>query len=366
MEIAHKETLIGKGVPKLDAPDKTAGKTRYIQDIELPGMLHAKILRAGRPHALIVSIDTSAAGELPGVHAVITAADTPGVPLGHAKDNLPLKKDKVRGSRDEVAAVAAESEAIALEALALIEVEYEDLPGLFDPAEALREGAPLIHENKPGNIPMQTDYSQGDVAQGEAESELVLEDSFSLHFVTHCCMGVSGVIAEFDAQGNLLVHSQTQVPFLYKREISPVIGVAPEKIRVIQPPSGGGFGSKLDIYPFEPIAIFLARATRRPVRLIFTREEEFIASPTRQPVELTLRSGVKKDGTLTFRDVKTLHDNGGYTSWGATTSFVMMQTFSSLYRVPHCRYHTTVAYTNNLTSGSFRGYGNLQATFAVE
>ncbi len=366
MKIAAKETLIGKGVPKLDAPDKTAGKTRYIQDIELPGLLYGKILRAGRPHARIVSIDITAAKDLPGVHAVITAEDTPCVPLGQAKDNLPLKKDKVRGSRDEVAAVAAETEAIALEALALIKVDYEDLPGLFDPAEALREGAPVIHENKPDNIPMQTDYAQGDLAQGEAESDLVLEDTFRLHFVTHCCMGVSGVIAEFDSQNNLLVYSQTQVPFLYKREISPVIGVPPQNIRIIQPPIGGGFGSKLDIYPFEPIAIFLARAARRPVKLVFTREEEFIASPTRQPVELTLRSGVKKDGTLTFRDVRTLHDNGGYTSWGATTSFVMMQTFSTLYRVPHCRYHTTVAYTNNLTSGSFRGYGNLQATFAVE
>jgi len=179
-------------------------------------------------------------------------------------------------------------------------------------------------------------------------------------------MGVSGCIANFDSEDNLTIHSQTQIPFMYKRDISPVIGVPPEKIRVIQPPLGGGFGSKLDIYPFEPICIFLARATRRPVRLLFTREEEFVASPTRQPVEFTLRSGVKKDGTLTFREARTLHDNGGYTSWGATTPFVMMQTISSLYRVEHCKYHTTVVYTNNPYSGSFRGYGNLQATFAVE
>jgi xanthine dehydrogenase molybdenum-binding subunit len=179
-------------------------------------------------------------------------------------------------------------------------------------------------------------------------------------------MGVSGVLAQFDSEGNLTVHSQTQIPFMYKKDISPIIGVPPEKIRVIQPPLGGGFGSKLDIYPFEPICIFLARATRRPVRLVFSREEEFVASPTRQPMELTLRSGVRKDGTLTFREAKTLHDNGGYTSWGATTPFVIMQTISSLYRVEHCRYHTTVIYTNNPYSGSFRGYGNLQGTFAVE
>lgn len=366
MTIIEKQTLIGKPVPKLDAPKKVTGESRYVQDIELPGMLFAKILRSSRVHARIVRIDTTAAKKLPGVHAVITAADTPGVPLGHGKDNPPLKGDKVRSLRDEVAAVAAESEEIAEQALSLIEVDYEDLPAVFDPAAALLDDAPVIHESHPDNIPFTYDYHQGDVARGEQDSDVVIEDKFTLHFVTHCCMGVSGAVAHFDADDNLTVYSQTQVPFLYKKDIAPVIDVPPEKIRVIQPTIGGGFGSKLDIYPFEPICILLARAARRPVKLTFTREEEFIASPTRQPVELTLRSGAKKDGTLTFRDVATVHDNGAYTSWGATTPFVIMQTISSLYRVPHCTYRTTVVYTNNPYSGSFRGFGNLQATFAVE
>jgi xanthine dehydrogenase molybdenum-binding subunit len=224
----------------------------------------------------------------------------------------------------------------------------------------------VIHAEHPDNITMNFDYEHGDVVAGEAESDVVIEDTFRLHYVTHCCMGVSGIIADFDPSGNLTLYSNTQVPFLHKREFAEVLQMDPGRIRIIQPPIGGGFGSKLDIYPFEPICIFLARATRRPVKLLFTREEEFIASPTRQPVVLTLRSGVKKDGTLTFRTVDTLHDNGAYTSWGATTPFVMMQTISSLYRVPHCRYHTTVVYTNNPYAGSFRGYGNLQGTFAVE
>ncbi|MCH8879476.1 MAG: molybdopterin-dependent oxidoreductase [Planctomycetes bacterium] len=362
----EKETLIGKRVPKLDAPQKVTGAAQYIHDIELPGMLVGRILRSTRVHARIISIDTSDAKALPGVHAVLTAADTPGVGLGHGKDNPPLKGDKVRCERDEIAAVAANTEDIAEQALKLIKVEYEDLPAVFSPADALKDGAPVIHDQHPNNIPFTYDYSHGDIAQGEAESDIVIEDAFRLHFVTHCCLGVSGVIAQFDSEGKLTVHSQTQVPFLYKKDIAPVIDVPPENIRVLQPIIGGAFGSKLDIYPFEPICIFLARATRRAVRLLFTREEEFVASPTRQPVELTLRSGVKKDGTLTFRECITLHDNGGYTSWGATTPFVIMQTVSSLYRVPHCRYHTTVVYTNNPYSGSFRGFGNLQATFAVE
>ena len=130
---------------------------------------------------------------------------------------------------------------------------------------------------------------------------MVIEDVFELHYVTHCCMGVSGVIAEFDAKGNLLLYSNTQVPFLHKREFAEILGMDPGRIRIIQPPIGGGFGSKLDIYPFEVICVFLARATGRPVKLVFSREEEFLASPTRQPVRLTLRSGCKGDGTLTFR-----------------------------------------------------------------
>jgi xanthine dehydrogenase molybdenum-binding subunit len=374
-------TLIGQRIVKLDAPEKATGKTRYVHDINLPGQLHAAILRSAKVHALIRRIDTSRARALPGVHAVITAADVPEQrPIGVAKDHLPLKRERVRSVRDEIAAVAAESEAIARAALALIEVEYEELPVLADAEAALALGAPLVHPpvagapagapvgiaGKADNVAMRFDYAHGDVAAGEAESDAVVEDSFTLHYVTHCCMGVSGVIAEFDARGNLVLHSNTQVPFLHKREFAEILGIDAGRIRIIQPPIGGGFGSKLDIYPFEVICVYLARATGRPVKLVYTREEEFLASPTRQPVRLTLRSGCKRDGSLTFRAVRTIHDNGAYTSWGATTPFVMMQTFSSLYRVPHCDYHTVAVYTNNPYAGSFRGYGNLQATFAVE
>ncbi|MFP5397897.1 MAG: xanthine dehydrogenase family protein molybdopterin-binding subunit [Gammaproteobacteria bacterium] len=374
-------SLIGQRITKLDAPEKAAGKTRYLHDIDVPGQLHGAILRSARVHARIVRIDTSRAKALPGVHAVLTAADVPDQrPIGVAKDHLPLKADRVRSVRDEIAAVAADTEAIARAALALIDVEYDDLPVLGDAQDALAPGAPLIHPpiegarpgapvglaGKADNVAMRFDYAHGDVVRGEAESDVVVEDSFELHYVTHCCMGTSGVIAEFDAKGNLQLISNTQVPFLHKREFAEYLGIDPARVRIVQPPIGGGFGSKLDIYPFEVIAVFLARATGRPVKLVYSREEEFVASPTRQPVRLTLRSGCTKDGTLTFRSVRTIHDNGAYTSWGATTPFVMMQTFSSLYRVPHCDYHTLAVYTNNPYAGSFRGYGNLQATFAVE
>ncbi len=362
-----RQSLIGRRIPKLDAPEKASGQTRYIQDIDLPGQLHAKILRSSRLHARILSIDTAKAAALPGVHCVITAADVPEQrPIGVNKDQLPLKTDRVRSYRDEIAAVAAESPEIAEAALGLIEVTYEDLPPLVDPRLSKQPGAPILHDRAADNVAMTFTYQNGDVAEGEAESDFVVEDEFSLHYVTHCCMGVSGVIAEFEPSGNLTLYSNTQVPFLHKREFAELLGIDPGRIRIIQPPIGGGFGSKLDIYPFEPICIFLAKRTGRPVKLVFSREEEFLASPTRQPVILRLRSGARKDGTLTFRTVRTLHDNGAYTSWGATTPFVMMQTFSSLYRVPHCDYFTEAVYTNNPYAGSFRGYGNLQATFAVE
>ncbi len=357
---------IGKGVPKLDAPQKAAGEARYVQDHELPGMLHAKILRAQRVHARIRSIDTSAARALPGVRAVITAADIQNVPFGHGRDNTPLKGEKVTCERDEVAAVAADTEQIARQAVELIRVEYEDLPALFSVADALSEGAPVIHPDCPDNIRFKYDYGHGDLQEGIDAADVIVESTFTLHHVTHCCLGVSGIIASFDVQGNLELISQTQVPFSYRRDLGAIVGVPPEKIRVIQPVIGGGFGSKLDIYPFEPICVWLARHTGRPVRLVFSREEEFIASPTRQPTEFFLRTGAKRDGTLTFREARMLHDNGGRTSWGATTPFVIMQTISSLYRVPHCRYETLVVYTNNPYAGSFRGYGNPQATFGVE
>ncbi len=365
-KVIEKDILVGTRVPKMDAPDKATGRTRYVNDMVLPRMLVAKILRTDRVHAKILRIDTSKARALPGVHAVITADDTPQFGIGVLKDNPPLKKDKVRCIRDEIAAVAAETEDICDEALALIEVEYEDLPPVFDCTEALAEGAPVIHEDRPDNIAMVNEFSSGDIARAEAESDHIVEGDYNVHYVTHCNMGVSCAVADVDYDGKVTLYSQTQYPFIMKMDIAPSLGVHPGDIRIIQPPVGGAFGSKLDVYPYEPICVFLAQKTRRPVKLIFSRSEEFIASPTRQPVEFKIRAGMKADGTLTFRDIDTLLNNGGYTSWGATTPYVTMRTCSSHYRVPDIKYRARAVYTNNPFAGSFRGYGNVQATWAIE
>ncbi|MFH2001793.1 MAG: xanthine dehydrogenase family protein molybdopterin-binding subunit, partial [Planctomycetota bacterium] len=361
-----KNTLIGKRFPKLDAPVKVKGQAQYIDDMKVPRMLYGKILFAGRPHAKIVSIDTSAAKALPGVRAVLTGNDVEQVPFGFGQDNVALKRDRVTCVRDEVAAVAADTQEIADEAVKRIRVTYEDLPVITTLEEALAEGAPVIHEKFKDNMPFRYDYNHGEVERGIKESDVIVEDTYVVQRQAHCCLGTSGILAHFDAGGRLTLHSLTQVPFLYKNDLAKVIGMRPDRIRIIQPPIGGAFGSKLDIHPFEPICVFLARATHRPVRITFTREEEFMATPTRQPMIIRLKSGARKDGTFTFRDVTMTLDNGGRTSWGATTPWISMRSFSSLYRVPHVRQHVDVVYTNNIYACAFRGYGNPQATFAIE
>jgi len=359
-----KTSLIGQRVTKPDAPDKATGKTRYINDMVLPQMLIGKILHAGRPHAEIVNIDVSEAKKLPGVHAVLTGKDCSGLKFGFVRDNVALK-EKVCCEHDEVAAVAAETAELAEQALRLIKVEYKDLPGVFSPEDGQKPDAPQIHENFPQNKSLHFEFNHGDLAAAEAESDIIADNVFRVHHVTHCCMGTSCAIADFDSNGKLTIWSQTQYPYNYKMDLAPALGMHPGDIRVIQPPVGGAFGSKLDVYPYEPIAALLARETGRPVKVLYSREEEFRSAPTRQPAIIHMRTGCTKDGTLTFRSVDALLDNGAYTSWGPTIPVVMMRTTSGHYRVPVIHFDAQAIYTNNPYAGSFRGYGNVQTTFAT-
>jgi xanthine dehydrogenase molybdenum-binding subunit len=364
-KVIEKESIIGKSIPKPDAPDKAIGRTRYINDMVLPRMLIGKILHTDRVHARIKNIDVTAAKALPGVHVVLTGEDIPELRFGFRRDNVPLKRDKVRCTRDEVAAVAAETAEIAAAALDLIKVEYEDLPAVFSPRDALQDNAPVIHDEYPDNLGLRYQLSAGDIKSAEAEADVVLDTEFDLPYVTHCCMGTSCVIADFDAAGKLTIYSQTQYPYNYKMDLAPALGMHAGDIRVMQPPVGGAFGSKLDVYPFEPICALLAKATQRPVKLTFSREEEFINSPTRQPVEVRLRTGVKKDGTLLFRDADCLLNKGAYTSWGPTVPVIMMRTFAGHFRVPNVKVNAQAVYTNHPYAGAFRGYGNVQATYCT-
>jgi len=363
--------VVGKKIPKLDAPLKAAGVAQYIQDIKLPGMLYGKILYSKYPHANILKIDTSKAEKLAGVKAIVIAKDMPpNFRIGFMKDNPPLKSKKVLSIRDEIAAVAATSQEIAEEALSLIEVEYEELPGIFDPLEAMKEGAPILHEEAKSNVlKLPWRLVCGDVEKAKDDSAYIAEDTFSTQWVTHCCLGTSGCIAHFDMQNNLTLYSNTQIPSLAQNDFVEALnafGLKNRRVRIIQAVIGGGFGSKLDTYAYEYIAILLALKTKKPVKIIFTREEEFFATSPRQCTITKISQGCDKEGRLTFREVEMILDNGAYTSWGATTPSVMMLPISSLYKVPNVKYTAKCVYTNNTYCQAMRGYGNPQATFAIE
>jgi len=359
--------IIGKTVPKRDGAEKVTGRTRYLHDLVLPRLAHGKILRARYPHARIVRIDTSRARALPGVLAVLTGDDVEPQPFGFAKDQVALKRRKVRCIRDEVAAVVAETPEIAEGALALIDVEYEELAAVFDPRAALEPGAPLVHEELGTNAHhLQYQFTRGDVDRAFAEAAAVVEDTYTLNFVTPACLGTMVAIADWDAADALTMWSTTQVPFLYQRDLAAALGITGDRVRVLQPPIGGNFGRGLDLYPIDVIAALLARRVRRPVKIEFDRVEEFIACPTREPCAIRLRTAADRDGRLLARAAHVMIDNGAYTSWGSTTPSVMLSTVAGLYRVPNVRFDTTIVYTNNPYSGSMRGYGNPESTFAVE
>lgn len=358
--------LIGKRVPKLDAPDKAAGRAVYGHDVRLPGMLHGRLLYSAHPHARVICVDTSDAERMPGVKCVLTAADNPDVKFGYGKDNRPFKGDKVRSLRDEIAGVVAVDPQTAEEAVQRIRVEYEPLPALFDPREALEQGAPQIHEKRDSNLFHAYRYQHGDVTAAERESEVVLEAEFQLPYVAHACMETSVVVADFNPHGRLTLWSTTQIPFLLQRDLAEALDMHGSQIRIIQTAVGGAFGRGLDIYPFEPIAALMSRKAGAPVRLSFSRKEEFIAAPARQPAWVRMRAGADSSGHLTFREVDALLDVGAYVSWGAVTPLVMMETTASLYRVPHVEFRADCVYTNNPVTGAMRGYGNPQSTFFVE
>jgi CO/xanthine dehydrogenase Mo-binding subunit len=371
-------SFIGKRIPKLDAPEKLSGGAKYIHDINLPGMLYGKIKRSEYAHAKIKHIDISKAEKLPGVKAVLTGANNPvkNFKIGFIKDNPPIKYDKVRQFRDEVAAVAAISEEIAEEAIELIKVEYEPLEGIFDPIEAMKEGAPQIHEKdfmgreiKNNILPVRWHIEHGNVEEAKKKAKYIVESEYKTSWAHHCCMGTTGIIANFDLNNNLTVHLPTQIPSLAQNDFNQflkALGLKNKTTRVIIPTIGGAFGNKLDTHCYEYISILLAWITKKPVKILFDRAEEFLAMAPRQPSIIKISHGCDENGKLLFREAEAILDNGAYTSWGATTPSVMFVPMSSLYRVEAIKFNAKCVYTNNIYSQAFRGYGNPQANFAIE
>ena len=367
---------IGKETRRPDAPDKAAGKAHYIHDLRRPGMLYGKIKFSDHPHARIKHIDTSKAERLNGVRAVITSNNSPEVRLGFLRDNFALKKDKVRQYRDEIAAVAAIDPDIAEEAVELIKVEYEPLPGLFSPREAMKKGSPLIHETdaqgRPRTdnlVPLRFHHESGDLDAGKRAAKYVAEGEFSTPRVQQCCLGTAGCIAEFDMNNNLTIWAKTQIPFLAQRDFNRALsdmGLHDKNTRIIVPTLGGAFGTGLDTHAYEYIAILLAFQTGQPVKIVYTRDEEFAYLSPRQSSTTKITQGCDQNGKLTFREVEVTQDNGAYTSWGATYPSVMMIPATSLYRVSNVYFNAQLVYTNNTYCQAMRGYGNPEHTWALE
>jgi xanthine dehydrogenase molybdenum-binding subunit len=362
-------SVIGKPVRKLDGKDKVLGRTRFVSDITLPGMATGRILRSPHAHARIVSIDTAAAERLPGVFAVIHAGNVTQQPFGYGSDNLPLKKDKVRCAGDEVAAVAAADGEVAERALDLIQVEYEVLEPVFDPFLALAAGAPRIHEERTdldGNVSMRWDFETGDVEAAARQAAVIVEGEYSSPLSAPASIETHVCLAEFSSEGHLDVWTGVHMAFMYRKALADSLDLDWREITVHQPPIGGSFGGKIDIDPIDFITVLLARAARRPVKIHFSREEEFAGSRVRQPMHFKMRTGADADGNILFREAEVVSDNGAYNAWGSHALLVVMQTISSLYRVPNSRVSSRVVYTNKAYGGSVRGFGNPEATFAVE
>ena len=367
-----KYNVIGKRVHRVDGPDKVTGSAKYTFDMVLPNMLYGKILRSPHPHAKILNIDTRQAEKLIGVKAIVTGKDTIGKKQGIWRrfpelcDEEILCRSKVRYIGDPVAAVAAVDEETAEEALDLIEVEYEPLPAVFDPLEAIKEEAPQVHEGVELNINVTRHIEWGDVDEAFKQCDYVREDHFKCSSQAHMCMETHCAVASFDYGGKLTVWTSTQASYYIQVLLADMLGLREGDVRVIKPATGGGFGSKFELDAAQFCASLLSMKLCRPVKIVFTREEEFTASKRRTPMYYATKLGAKKDGTLLAKEVRVVTDGGAYTSMGATALYLTGFFSSFPYKYPNYRYDGYRAYTNTAPSSAMRGFGAPQAVFVGE
>ena len=366
--------VIGKPTAMVDAAEKTTGSGKYTDDLSLPGMLVGKILHSPYPHARIKAIDTSKAEKLDGVVAVAIGKDAPKtygiLPVGH--DEYPLALDKVRYVGDNVACVVATSEAIAERALELIDVDYEVLPGYFDPEESMKAQSDLIHDHKPNNIEKDYHHVFGDPEKGFAEADQIAEARFISNEVTHAAMEPHSTLASFEIDphtgkpGRLTAWSSTQVPYYLQHKLSLVLEMPMAQIRVIKPLVGGGFGGKSEVIPLEIIAGIAARKAQAPVKITYTREEVFWAHRGRPRTIIDLKTGVKNDGRITAVKARVVQDGGAYCSYGVVTILYSGALLGALYDIPNIQYDGYRVLTNKPACGAMRGHGTVNVRFAFE
>jgi carbon-monoxide dehydrogenase large subunit len=373
-------TTIGQPTPRVEGQDKVTGAMQYTADVALPGTLWGRALRSPWPHARIVRIDTSRAQQVPGVHTVLTGADVRGIRYGRRLFDVPvLAEDRVRFVGERVAAVAADDRDAAEEALVLIEVEYEELPAVFDPLAALEEGAPILHPEvnsylglpkpleKPSNAFAWDTWSKGNIDAGFAQADLIIENTFTVprqhqaYLETHSCL------VWLDAQGRVQVWASCKVPYQVKEQLSVALGLPKERIRLNPVAIGGDYGGKgspMDI----PLAYALAVRTGRPVKMVMDYVEEFTAGNPRHAAIIQLKTGVKRDGTLVAHQSRVLFDSGAYGGFKPvpTVNLGGAAKAGGPYKIPHVRLEGIQVYTNTIPGGFMRAPGEPQAVFAIE
>ncbi len=360
---------VGKRLPKKDSLEKATGRAKYTDDIHLTSMLYGAFLRSPLAHAKIRSIDTHKARALPGVKAILTGKDVPdilyGVSPARYDENI-LAKEKVCHFGDRVAAVAAIDEETCRKALELIDVEYEELPAVFDPMEAMADGAPLIIERYPNNINTRVDWDFGDIQQGFDEADLIIEDTFSGNKTHQSPMEPHCAISEWDSTGRLTVYTSTQVVHYVQYQLSRLLEIPQGDIRVIGTHCGGGFGGKAEVNPLEICSAFLARETGRPVKMRFSRSDMFYHGRGRHKQTVDLKIGMRKDGRITSVQQKSIVEGGAYSSFGIIATYYSGSMVPTLYKIPNYKYDGYRVNTNLPACGAMRGHGCPHPRFAFE
>ncbi len=364
----HKPATIGKPMPMTDARTKILGMGKYADDLRAPGMLIGRILHSPHAHARIVSIDTSRAEALPGVHGIATGNDAPTpygiLPIGH--DECVFAVDKARYVGDNVAAVAASSAEIAEQALDLIRVEYEPLHAWSDPEESMKAEQDWIHESRPHNIEKEYHHAFGDPDAGFAAADFVAEQRYVAGEVNHAAMEPHSTLAIWEPDERLTVYSSTQVPYYLHRTISEVCAMPMNRIRVIKPLIGSGFGGKSEVIPIEIAASVLAKRTKRPVKITYTREEVFYAHRGRPRTIVNLKMGITRDGKIAAVQARVIQDGGAYCGFGPVTVLYSGALIGAIYDVPAVRFDGYRVLTNKPACGAMRGHGTVNVRFAFE
>ncbi|MCH8745070.1 MAG: xanthine dehydrogenase family protein molybdopterin-binding subunit [Chloroflexi bacterium] len=371
-------SVIGQSVTRAEGPDKVTGQSLYAADVNRPGMLWGKILRSPYPHARIVSIDTSRARKMPGVHAVVTGSDLPDRRVGRLlRDHPVLARDKVLFVGDKVAAVAAATPDLAEEALLQIDVVYEELDPVFDPEEAMADSAPVLHEqmasysglpqppSKINNVLAYNSWSKGDCDRGFAESDLIIEHSFNTQLAHQGYIEPHACVVEIDAANRVQIWANNKGPFMLRGQLAAVWGLSQEQIRINPCTIGGDFGGKgsfMDV----PLCYYLALHSGKPVKMVMDYIQELMAGNPRHPGVITLRTGVKKDGRLWARQARVVFNSGAFGAFKPRVHLRGADHSGGPYRIPHVRIDSYMVYTNNIPCGHMRAPAKPQVAFAVE